>query len=161
MVTLAFLCEKLSYPQFLRIWPEKSFFWGGGGECSWFNFNNLGMPLGMVFKFYSGMQKGLKLKVTKFWGLIPMFAEVAGGKLVEGFKSWCGKRNYSLFRTWMRDLTWNFQMKMQILYLKYNGHEKAAQNWKTCIFVYQIYQLNLSFWPLLKHGWIHIRNFFL
>ena len=30
------------------------------------------------------MAKGLKLKVRKFWGLIPTFVEVTGGKLVEG-----------------------------------------------------------------------------
>ena len=34
-------------------------------------------------KFYTSVAKGLKLKVRKFLGLIPMFVEVTGEKLVE------------------------------------------------------------------------------
>ena len=33
-------------------------------------------------KFYGSVGKGLKLKVRKFWGLIPKFVEVTGEKLV-------------------------------------------------------------------------------
>ena len=33
-------------------------------------------------KFYASVAKGLKLKVRKFWGLIPTFVEVTGEKLV-------------------------------------------------------------------------------
>ena len=51
---------------------------------SWFKFNNLGLTLGTNLKFYTSVAKGLKLKVRKFWGLIPMFAEVTGEKLVRG-----------------------------------------------------------------------------
>ena len=51
---------------------------------SWFKFNNLGLALGANLKFYSSVAKGLKLKVRKFWGLIPTFAEVAEKKLVVG-----------------------------------------------------------------------------
>ena len=36
-------------------------------------------------KFYTSVAKGLKLKVRKFWGLIPMFVEVTEEKLVGGF----------------------------------------------------------------------------
>ena len=57
----------------------------GGGGCSWFKFNNLGLALGMTLKFYSSMAKWLKLKVTKVWGLIPTFIEVTGEKQVGGF----------------------------------------------------------------------------
>ena len=32
-------------------------------EWSWFKFNNLGLALGMAFKFYSIVVKGLKLKL--------------------------------------------------------------------------------------------------
>ena len=49
-----------------------------------FKFNNLGLVLGANLKFYTSVAKGLKLKVRTFWGLISMFAEVTGGKLVEG-----------------------------------------------------------------------------
>ena len=31
---------------------------------------------------YTSVEKGLKLKVRKFWGLIPTFVEVTGEKLV-------------------------------------------------------------------------------
>ena len=34
-------------------------------------------------KFYTSVAKGLKLKVRKFLGLIPMFVEVTGEILVE------------------------------------------------------------------------------
>ena len=50
---------------------------------SWFNFNNLGLALGMVLKSNNSVIKGLKLKVIKFWGLIPRFIEVTGETLVE------------------------------------------------------------------------------
>ena len=35
-------------------------------------------------KFYKSVTKGLKLKVRKFWGLVPAFVEVTKGKLVGG-----------------------------------------------------------------------------
>ena len=36
----------------------------------------------MAFKFHTSVAKVLKLKVRKFWRLIPMFVEVAGEKPV-------------------------------------------------------------------------------
>ena len=38
----------------------------------------------MTLKFYTGVAKGSKLKVRKFWELIPTFIEVTGGKLEGG-----------------------------------------------------------------------------
>ena len=35
----------------------------------------------MTLKFYANVAKGLKLKVRKFWWLIPTFVEVTGEKL--------------------------------------------------------------------------------
>ena len=51
-------------------------------EWSWFKFNNLGLELGANLKFYTSLSRGLKLKVRKFWGLIPAFVEVRGEKLL-------------------------------------------------------------------------------
>ena len=51
---------------------------------SWFKFNNLGLALVTNLKFYTSLSKGLKLRVRRFWGLIPTFVEVTGEKLVEG-----------------------------------------------------------------------------
>ena len=48
---------------------------------SWLKFNNLELALGMTFKSYSRVEKGLKVKVRKFFGIIPTFVEVTG-------KSW-------------------------------------------------------------------------
>ena len=48
-----------------------------------FKFNNLGLALGTNLKVYTSVVKGLKLKVRKFWGLIPTLAEVTGEKLLE------------------------------------------------------------------------------
>ena len=45
-------------------------------ECSCFKFNNLGLAVGANLKFYSSVAKGLKLKVRKIFGVIPMFIEV-------------------------------------------------------------------------------------
>ena len=49
--------------------------------CSWFKFNNLGLALGVALKYYTSVEKGLKLKVKKFWGLIVTFVEVTVEKL--------------------------------------------------------------------------------
>ena len=51
---------------------------------SWFKFNNLGLALGTNLKFYTSLSKESKLKVRKFWGLIPTLVEVTGEKLVGG-----------------------------------------------------------------------------
>ena len=81
LVTLAFLREKLSQPQFYKYLTRKTAFFE---EWSWFKFNNLGLVLGTDLKFYTSLAKGLKLKARKFWGLIPTFVEVTGKKLVGG-----------------------------------------------------------------------------
>ena len=49
---------------------------------SWFKFHNLGLVLGVALMFSTSVAKGSKLKVRKFWGLIPTFVEVTGEKLV-------------------------------------------------------------------------------
>ena len=45
---------------FIQIWPKTRFFYEG---WSWFKFNNLRMALDMALKFYSCVEKRLKLKV--------------------------------------------------------------------------------------------------
>ena len=81
LVTVAFLWEKLSQPQFNRNFTRKIAYFKG---WSWFKLNNLGLIPGKNFKFYTGVAKRLKLKVRKFWGIILTFLEVAGEKLVRG-----------------------------------------------------------------------------
>ena len=54
------------------------------GRWSWFKFNNLGLVLGRNLQFYTSVAKRLKLKLRKFWGLIPTFVEIIGKKLVGG-----------------------------------------------------------------------------
>ena len=52
-------------------------------------FNNLGLALGMVLKFYTSVEKALNLKVRTFLGLIPLFVEVTGRKQVgDLFAQW-------------------------------------------------------------------------
>ena len=88
LVTVAFLWEELSQPQFYKGLTRKIAFLG---RCSWFKFNNLGLTLGTNLKFYTSVTKGLKIKVRKFWVLIHMFVEVTGEKLVGGAPpSWIG-----------------------------------------------------------------------
>ena len=73
--------EKLLQPQFYKDLTRKTVFFEG---WSWFKFNNLGLALSISLKFYSNVAKELKLKVRKFWELIPTFIEVTGEKLVGG-----------------------------------------------------------------------------
>ena len=51
---------------------------------SWLKLNNLGLALGMFLKIYTSVAKGSKIKVKTFLGLMPMFVEVTGEKLVGG-----------------------------------------------------------------------------
>ena len=81
LVTVAFLWEKLSQPQFYKDLSKKTAFFKG---WSWFRFNNLELALGTDLNFYTSVVKRLELKVRKFWGLIPTFVEVTGEKLVVG-----------------------------------------------------------------------------
>ena len=71
-------CSRYHKLNFIRIWPEKTFF------LIWFKFNNLGLALGINLKTYTSVAKGLKVKVRKFLGLIPTFSEVKGKNLVGG-----------------------------------------------------------------------------
>ena len=43
--------------------------------------NKLGLALGTALKFYTTVEKGLKVKVRRYWRLIPTFIEVAGKKV--------------------------------------------------------------------------------
>ena len=54
LVTLAFLWEKLSKPQFWKGLTRKTNFFQG---CPWFKFNNLRVELGVALKFYTSMTK--------------------------------------------------------------------------------------------------------
>ena len=81
LVTVAFLWEKLSQSQFYKDLTRKTALFEG---WSWFKFNNLGLAVGTNLKFYTSVVKGLKLKVKKFWVLIPTFVEVTDGKLIKG-----------------------------------------------------------------------------
>ena len=44
----------------------------------------MGLLLGTNLEFYIILSKGIRLKVRKFWRLIPTFLEVTGEKLVGG-----------------------------------------------------------------------------
>ena len=81
LVTLAFLWEKLSQPQFYKDLTKKIAFFEG---WSWFKFNNLGLPLGANLKFYTSVAKRLQLKIRKFWRLISTFVEVTRETQVGG-----------------------------------------------------------------------------
>ena len=56
---------------------KKAFFEG----WSWFKYN-FGLALGRKLNIYISVAKELKLKVRKFYGLVPTFVEVTGEKLV-------------------------------------------------------------------------------
>ena len=81
LVSETFLWQKLSQPQFYKDLTKKTRFFEG---WSWFKLNNLWLAVGTNLEFHTSVIKGLKLKVRKFWGLIPTFVEVTGEKLVGG-----------------------------------------------------------------------------
>ena len=66
----------------------------------------MGLAPGIALTFYSSVAKGLKLKVRKFWELIPTFVEVTKEKLVGGLFVPCPILNrvktkkYRGFSTW-------------------------------------------------------------
>ena len=70
---------------------KKTMFFEG---LSWLKLNNLGLTLNVALKLSNGVAKGLKLKVRKFWRLIPTLVEITGKNLVGGFfgssPSWIG-----------------------------------------------------------------------
>ena len=70
---------------------KNQFFWG----VLWLKFSNLRLVLGMTLKFYTSVAKELKLKVIKFWGLIPTYVEVTGEKLVKG--AFCSPPPYPIW----------------------------------------------------------------
>ena len=43
-------------------------------------FNHVKLTLDMYLKVFTGVVKGLKVKVRKFWRLFPAFVEVTGEK---------------------------------------------------------------------------------
>ena len=68
----------------LLIWTYKiPFVWQIHPFC-WFKLYNLELALGMALKFCESVAKGLKLNIRKFLGIISMFVEVPGEKLVGG-----------------------------------------------------------------------------
>ena len=68
----------------LQVWPEKPLFWQDSlGSSS----IKLGLSLGIALKFHTNVARGLKLKVRKFWRLIPTFVEVVGEKMAGSFSS--------------------------------------------------------------------------
>ena len=86
LVTEAFLREKLSQPQFYKVLTRKTAFFDG---WSWFKFNNFELTLGTKLKFYTSVEKGLKLKFRKFWSLILTFVEVEGKTGRGGWGAFC------------------------------------------------------------------------
>ena len=74
-----------------------------GWSC--FNFNNLGLTLGVILKLYNSVAKGLKLKVTKiFWDRFYVCRCYRGkiGKAGGGFlpvPSWIGLRRLCLYNS--------------------------------------------------------------
>ena len=110
LVTLVFLWQKLSQPQFCKDLTRKNTFFLG---WSWLKFNDLGLALGTNLKFYTTVAKRLKLKVRMFWGLSPRFVEVTGEKLVG--ESFC----HLLPPSWIGLIRINIIIPKHFLYLVY------------------------------------------
>ena len=79
---------------------KNQIFWG----VLWLKFSNLRLVQGMTLKFYTSVAKELKLKVIKFWGLIPTYVEVTGEKLVKG--AFCSPPSHPIWieSTFFREL---------------------------------------------------------
>ena len=89
------MCQKVSNPSIpvreviitsiLYGFDQKHAFFEG---WSWFKLNNLGLALVTNLKFYTNVEKGLKLEVKKFSGLILTFAQVPFTALLLGILVW-------------------------------------------------------------------------
>ena len=55
----------------------------------------------MTLKFYTSVEKGLNLKVKRFCGLIPMFVELTGEKLVGGGGGFAPPLLIGLIMNWL------------------------------------------------------------
>lgn len=85
--------------------------------CYWFKFNNLELVLGMAFRFYNNMAKGLTLKIKKLWKLIFTPGDVMGENIFCWFSFLCcytellhSETNYQKFS---KAATYvNFKLKM-------------------------------------------------
>ena len=128
LVTLTFLWEKLSRPQFFKDLTRRTPFFEG---WSWFKLNNWqGLALGTNLKFYTSVGIKLKLKVRKFWGLIPAFIEVTGEKLVRGGRMFAGPPSWIVLRAHSFDycLTQIFHVvRLLILVRIFWGSEKSPR----------------------------------
>ena len=68
LITLACSMREVILTSILKGLDQKNHFFEG---WSWFKFNNLGLTRDTNLKFHTSVARGLKLKVRKFWGLIP------------------------------------------------------------------------------------------
>ena len=71
------------WSQFYKDLTRKTNFFEG---CSWFKFINLKLALLMALELYTDVANELKLKVKKFWGLIPVCGSYWGK--TDTKKSW-------------------------------------------------------------------------
>ena len=81
---MAFLGLPMPSPLFEFYWIFKVFYW-------FFCFNQLlflWLVLGMAMKFNISLTNGSKLKVRKYWELIPTFGKIQGERLVSGGAFW-------------------------------------------------------------------------
>ena len=102
LVTAAFLLENNHKFIFIRIWPKKPCFFEG---WSLFKLNNFGPALGTNLKFYTSVEKGLKLKVRKFLGVKSYVFRNYRGKTGRGdlfaspsLTSWIGLNKNDFFQ---------------------------------------------------------------
>ena len=123
------------------------FYWYQHLEWSWFKFNNLALALGTNLKFSTSLSKGLKLKVRKFCGLIPTFAEVTGEKRVGAALSPPILNRFNKFpnQTTNRKFMVSFVAKIfisEMLHLRELHHERL---WKVSrIFVIKFAEIKLK-----------------
>ena len=83
------------------------------------------------------MEKGLRLKVRTFWGLIPTFVEVTGEKLEGGLfcppsSSWIGLKCYICGKRILRKLSKSINID------KYKDHWHYTGNYRGAVIIFVI-----------------------
>ena len=114
----------------------------------WFKFNVLGLVLDMVLKFYISVAKRLKLKVRKFWWLIPAFVEIKGEKLVGG--------HFNPYPPFLNGINWIKQHPLRERKCKFKI-DKITYSKSQCRTVYYVTKNKPSMYPY-KRKWFYQSN---
>ena len=121
-------------------------------ERSWFKLNDLGLALGMTLSFHTSVAKGLKLKVRKFWGLIPTFVEVKGEELVGDL--FAPTPSFILNRVKVSRTDWNVYFIILTLLSNQLGGSCIPNFTRRNWWIILVWKIEST--TLVRHAWVYL-----